>query len=843
LLFSVKQVNFLRIFFIILFSVVAIKCYAQQTVFGNTFNESNDALKGVFITNLANSKTTYSDSNGLYKIEYTQGQKNILKVEYKGYKTLTQNIPKLFYDESFQLNIQLFSDTFEFVSANVKGRRHNDFGIIINLNPLDSRPSVSGDFNDYIKTLPGVSSNNELSSQYNVRGGSYDENLIYVNDIEVYRPQMVRSGQQEGLSFVNPDMVQNLSFSAGGFEAKYGDKLSSVLDVKYRKPTKNRAGFQIGLLGSSVFVEGVTKAKERVGSYDSVRSSFIIGVRYRANRNVLNSLDAIGIYKSQFTDVQALYNYFINRYARIEVLGNFAKNRYSFEPEYQETSFGTLERALRLRIGMDGQEIVDYTSGMGAISFVHNKNFNEFKIIATAYSSNEKEHLDIEGAYQIYDVNNSIGSSGFGDVRNLLGSGYFINHARNDLYFNVFTLAVQNEKKMITFGNNSKLTVGAKYQREMIEDRFKEWRYSDSSGYNINPFGTVGQDIQLLDYINSKTFITNNRLSGFAQFQQGFGEFNQGSFIVGTRVLNSSLNNQTLVSPRVQFYYEPNKRANYIISKNSKDSIPQYKTNILLKAAFGYYYQAPFYREMRNFDGKVNTNLNAQRSIHSVAGMEFTFKQKNRPFKFFAEAYYKQLDYLVPYVLDNVRIRYYAQNSARGYATGIDTRINGEFIKGLESWITLSFLKTDERIKYLNNDSVEVESGLLRRPTDRRVSASIVFQDELKTNPDYRVHLMLIFGSGMPYYLGGSARYKEGNVIPSYKRVDIGFSKILIGGKRTKIKSKVFKKLWVGADVFNLLQINNVISYLWIKDFQNNTYGVPNYLTGRLLNVRLIGEF
>jgi hypothetical protein len=825
----------------LIFLVLAVvNGYSQTYIFGNVYNEQNKSLNHVVVSNLADGSRVVNDSSGYYKISYIKGKKNTLKFEIKGYRTSFQAIPRLFEDEAMQLNVFMVSDTVTFVSVTKTVKKPDEPGTIIQIKPMETRPSVTGDFMDLVKSLPGVSSNNELSSQYNVRGGSYDENLIYVNDIEVYRPQLVRSGQQEGLSFINPDLVSQLSFSAGGFEARYGDKLSSVLDVSYRAPKINSSGFQIGLLGSSLYTEGVIKSNKRIGRNDSIRATFLVGARYRANRNVLNSLDAQGLYKSRFGDIQSLFTYHFNRYTRLEFLTNYAQNRFIFEPEYQETSFGTLQSALRLKIGMDGQEIVDYSSGMGALSFIKNKFSNELKLMLSAYSSNEREHFDIQGAYEIYDVNNNLGSSGFGDIRNLLGFGYFINHARNDLYFNVINGAVQGSKKLRFSGHSAKWIWGAKYQIERIEDRFKEWRYSDSSGYNINPNGSISE-VKLLDYISSKTNITNQRYSGFSQYQQGFGKVNQWSLTSGLRYLYSTLNQQSLLSPRLQLYYEPNKKYNAKVAEMDNDSI-KYKKNVLLKAAFGYYYQAPFYREMRNFDGQINANLKAQRSIHSVAGIEFSFKKFGRPFKFFAEGYYKQLDYMVPYILDNVRIRYYADNTARGYATGIDARVNGEFIKGLESWFTVSLLKTDETIRYIL-DSTEVESPSLRRPTDRRVSVSIMFQDELKSNPDYRMHMMLNFGSGLPYYLGGSARYKEGNYIPMYRRIDIGFSKVIIGGQKTKIKQGTIKKLWVGVDVYNLLQINNVISYIWVKDFNNNTFGVPNYLTGRLLNVRLVGQF
>lgn len=820
-------------------------------MYGKVFNDRDEPIPYVKVINLVSKDTVRADSAGHYKVPYKHGKRNSLKFEREFYTTLITTIPDLFKDEDMMLDIVLKSNIQTYNPGVKLGSDQLRQSTII-LKPLSTRPSVSGDFNDYIKSLPGVSSNNELSSQYNVRGGSYDENLIYVNDFEVYRPQLVRSGQQEGLSFVNPDMVNNLVFSAGGFEARYGDKLSSVLDVNYRSPIKNASGVQIGFLGASFFVDGVFKAKKRIGARDSIRFSYIIGGRYRGNKNILNSLDAQGLYKSRFGDLQSLMTWHINRYNRVELLLNYAQNRFRFEPEYQETTFGTLQSALKLNIGMDGQEIVDYSSVMGGLAFVRTSSFGEFKYMASVVSSIEREHYDIQGKYEISEIDNNLGSDNFGNAKSLLGYGYFINHARNDLRFNIMTFAHQGVIRFKGFKNTSKdrtsdmlshksrLTYGVKYQFEQINDIFREWKYSDSAGYNANRLGGGDSLIFLNDAVRSKSAINNQRYSGFVQYQQAFGGVNQYSVVGGVRYLYSTLNQQGLISPRVQFYFEPNKLYNV---RHINDTNKELKKNILVKAAFGYYYQAPFYREMRDFSGFVNTDLQAQRSIHYVSGIEFGFKQFNRPFKFSGEIFYKDMDYLVPYILDNVRIRYYAANSARGYAGGMDMRVNGEFIKGLESWFSLSFLKTDEKIAYINEDSVQVESEFLRRPTDRRISAAVMFQDELKSNKDYRMHLMLNFGSGLPYYLGGSARYKEGNSIPSYKRVDIGFSKVLVNGDKTKIKSKNIETMWIGVDVFNLLQINNVISYLWVKDFSNNTYGVPNYLTGRRLNVRLVAKF
>lgn len=831
---------------------------AQSHIRGIVFNDSNQILLNVKITNIANGKTVYNDSLGNYQIDYVPKVLNSLKFEAAGYFNLIIAIPKLFAEEDYTYNPELSKDPTAKTSTLAPfiafgKRRESSLGIIT---PNSTRPSPSGDFIDIVKMMAGVTSNNELSSQYNVRGGNYDENLIYVNDFEVYRPQLVRSGQQEGLSFINGDMVNNVNFSAGGFEARYGDKLSSVLDVSYRTPVKRTSGFQIGLLGASAYTEGIFKANKRIGYKDSTRFSYIIGARYRGNKNVLNSLDAIGLYKSRFGDVQALLTYNFNRLTRMEMLLNYAQNRYRFEPELQKTTFGTFQSALQLTIGMDGQEIMDYTSAMGGISLIRNNvsKTNEFKLMFSAVSSVESEHYDIVGRYEIAEVDNNLGSSNFGNTKNSLGFGYFINHARNDLDFTIYNIAHQGRMvlkgavnksaagknaamgKLISLRHSAKLTYGLKYQAEKINDVFKEWKYSDSAGYNINPFPQTDSTVMLSDGARAKNSIRNQRYSGFVQAQFSFGDVDQGSVIAGARYLYTELNQQSLLSPRVQLLFEPNKKFNLI---HRNDSVAKKKA-MLLKAAWGYYYQAPFYREMRDFSGKLNTGLKAQRSIHYTAGMEFGFKAMGRAFRFSGEMYYKDLDYLVPYLLDNIRIRYYANNGARGYAGGADARINGEFIKGLESWFTLSFLKTDEIIRYENASGKEVESPWLRRPTDRRVSASVMFQDELKTNPDYRVHLMMSYGSGLPYYLGGEARYKAGNTIPSYKRVDIGFSKVIIGGVKTKINSKMIRRMWLGADVYNLLQINNVISYMWVKDFSNNVYGVPNYLTGRRLNLRLI---
>ena len=841
--------SFLKTILAILFLGVGSQIFAQSFIQGHIYNDSSQALIGVKITNSANSIVYFSDSMGYYRLPYVRKKRNALTFEYKGFKPYTAIAPNLFEDEDYTLNIRLNDQVQTIRGSGVRAKVEERSDIV--LKPLNSRPSVSGDFSDFIKSLAGVSSNNELSSQYNVRGGSYDENLIYVNDIEIYRPQLVRSGQQEGLSFIQPDMVSNVKFSAGGFEAKFGDKLSSVLDVQYRTPKQFSTGIQAGVMGGSIYTEGLFKARKRIGVKDSTRFTYLLGSRYRANRNLLNSFDAQGLYKSKFGDLQALMTYHFNRYHRLECLLNYAQNRYSFAPEYQETTFGTFQNTLKVNIGMDGQEIVDYQSGMGALSWVYQKQKVELKWMASAFASNESEHYDILGAYEIGEVDNNIGSSSFGKIKSLIGRGFFINHARNDLYFTVYNLSHQGQIKfngpktkhaikqasIEQLRHPGKLVYGIKFQAEQFDDRYLEWKYNDSGGYSMG--NSNDSAIYLSDQVRAKNVLNNSRLSAYTQWHQAFGSVNQMSVTAGLRYLYTALNQQELFSPRVQLYYEPNKYYNQL---HKSDSIPL-KKNMLLKAAWGVYYQAPFYREMRNFDGQLNRALKAQRSIHYTAGVEFGFKSASRPFKFSGELFYKDLDYLVPYILDNIRIRYYANNAARGYATGLDMRVNGEFIKGLESWFSLSVLKTDEIIRYVNTQNEVTESPWLRRPTDRRISAAVMFQDELKSNKDYRVHLMLNYGSSLPFYLGGQYRYEQLYSIPSYRRVDIGFSKVLIGGVNTKKTSHTIKNMWLGLDVYNLLQINNVISYLWIKDYNNQTYGVPNYLTGRRLNLRLVTAF
>lgn len=717
------------------------------------------------------------------------------------------------------------------------------FQEITRLDPINIThiPTASQDFNAILFTLPGVSNRNELSSAYSVRGGNFDENLVYVNGIEVYRPFLTRSGQQEGLSFINADMVSSVLFSAGGFEAKYGDKMSSVLDVQYRKPNKFGGTVSGSLLGSNLHLEGCSK---------DMRFTWMIGGRYKTNRYLLKSLDTKGTFKPLFTDVQAYTTFDVTTNWEIDFLGNFASNKYQIVPESRETDFGTLNEALRLKIYFDGQEIDKFTTMMGALSALYrsdNEKLN-LRFIGSAFRSKESEAFDIQGQYYISDLETDFGKPDFGEEVGERGVGTFINHARTNLEAYVFA---GEHKGSYRANGRKEILWGAKYSREMISDKLSEWKYNDSSGFSM-PISDP-QQLILSDVIKQKINISSNRVSGFIQgiVSKETKDTATISATLGLRANYWDLNGQALIGPRATFGIKPH-----------------WKRDFLFKFSSGYYYQPPFYRELRGFDGKINYDIKAQTSIHFVLSSDYNFKSWKRPFKFIAEAYYKHLDNLIPYEIDNVRIRYSAQNNARGYAAGIDLKVNGEFVKGLESWASISIMQTQEDIKddkyydYINSDnmmiipgytsnniavdSIEHKPGYVPRPTDQRVSFGLFFQDKMPRLPDLKMHLNLLFGSGVPFGPPGSDRYQQVLRMPSYRRVDIGFSYQVLRENRTpkpKSPGRFLRSVWVSLEVFNLLGTNNTVSYIWVEDVTNRQYAVPNYLTQRQLNIRTIIKF
>lgn len=824
-----KKIIFL---FITLAGCLCSQLYAQNQAYiiGTVRDSTGAKIDGATVAIVGARNGTYSDPNGNYRLKVKAGKEQALSVSFVGYLTIVVAVPELSPDQEFKIDITLKRDAYNFDDIEVSSEKDRYKMGIITIDPKTSKtlPNVSGNFEAILKTFPGVSGGNELSSAYNVRGGNFDENLIYVNDIEVYRSQLVRSGQQEGLSFINGDLVSSIKFSAGGFEAKYGDKLSSVLDVTYIKPDSFIAGFRANFMGVNAYAGGTSKDKSL---------SYIIGARFRTNQYILNSLDVQGDYRPIFGDLQVFVNKSLDKNKRwnLGFLNNTSLNRFLILPQSQTTSFGTVTNALRLTVNFNGYELMNYQAMTNALTLEFSPDkFTSLKLIASHIIGSEREFFTVEGAYGLSQLDNDLGSETFGQVKFDRGNGYFINYARNQLDVNIFTLSHKGQH----FRGKHTFYWGAEIRNERISDFIHEWQYNDSADYSV-PFNT-GDSIFLFNLIRGRANLNSYRISGYFQ-NSIFINPDKGMVLnYGIRTNYSTLNNQNVISPRAQFSYEPNKVHNL---KTSEDSLK--KKDIKLGASVGYYYQPPFYREMRNIEGRVNTNVKAQQSIHFVVGGDYNFIAWDRKFKFYSELYYKILDNMVPYQIENIRIRYYGTNSSRGYAAGWDMRINGEFVDGLESWFSFSLLKTDENIEYLDANNNVQNSGLIRRPTDQRVNASVFFQDELPMNPRLKTNLFFVFGSATPYYLGGRFRYVEGFKIPPYRRVDIGFTYDILDAKdprNKKWKSKL-SDLKLGLEIFNLTAANNTISYIWVRDFTGATYGVPSYLTTRRINITLSANF
>ena len=829
-----------------LFFLLALSSYSQNTasVFGKITDGEGGPVEGVSISILGSSQAlAITSPTGEFNYTIPADKEVIIVFNHINYKQVQRTV-KLAPSEKLNIGRAMeFKNIFDIVVVTDQ----NGFKELTRLDPINFThiPTASEDFNAILFTLPGVSSRNELSSSYSVRGGNFDENLVYVNGIEVYRPFLTRSGQQEGLSFINADLVSSVLFSAGGFEAKYGDKMSSVLDVQYRRPRKFAGTVSGSLLGSNLHLEGASK---------NYRFTWLFGARYKTNKYLLGKTDSKGDYKPFFADLQLYTTYDLTTNWQLDFLGNFASNKYQFVPKNRETDFGTVTQALRLKIYFDGQEIDQFNTMMGALSTMYHSDNDKLnlKFIGSAFRSKESEAIDIQGQYFIGDLETDFGKPNFGDEIAERGIGTHIEHARTNLTAYVFSA---EHKGSYTEGGKQVLW-GVKYSNEMIADKLSEWNYVDSAGFSIplTPAPILNpQPIELQRVIKQKINISSNRISGYTEgiWSKETKDTSLLSATIGIRANSWDLNNQALVGPRGTFGIKPN-----------------WKSDFLFKFSSGYYYQPAFYRELRGPDGILNTNIKAQTSIHFVLTSDYNFRSWKRPFKFVAEAYYKYLDNLIPYEVDNVKITYSAKNNAKGYATGIDMKVNGEFVKGLESWASLSFMQTQEDIKddyyyeYYNSsgekiipgyttnsvkaDSVRFNPGYLPRPTDQRVSFGLFFQDKMPKYPDLKMHLNLLFGTGVPFGPPGSQRYQQVLRMPSYRRVDIGFSYQALKETRTikpKSVGRFLKSVWISFEVFNLLGTNNTVSYIWVEDVTNRQYAVPNYLTQRQLNLRMIVKF
>jgi hypothetical protein len=662
-----------------------------------------------------------------------------------------------------------------------------------------------------------------LSTQYSVRGGNFDENLVYVNEIEVYRPFLVRSGQQEGLSFVNTALVQNLDFSAGGFQAKYGDKLSSVLDITYRTPIDFGARIDVNLLGGSITTETVSK--------DS-KFSAITGLRYRNNSLLVKSKETETNFNPTFADAQSYLTYRFSEKFHLSFLGNFAINDYQYEPTTRQTNFGTLENPIALLVFYEGQENDKYQTYFGAFkgSYFINDNLT-LKLITSTFHTTEQEHFDILAQYRLGEVNSNIGDENLGEVEFTEGIGSQLNHARNDLD----ALITNIEHKGYLKSQNNNFEWSIKYTNEDIRDRIVEWELVDSAGFSINPPN--------LDQFNDQPYapdqgpivpFQNIRATNKTQLNriQAFGQWNRRSIInnnevyanFGIRYHGWSVKNQLgesnfqrVISPRIQLAIKPD-----------------WNKDMLFRLSGGLYYQPPFYRELRDNDGVVNNDVKAQQSIHLVIANEYSFKMWDRPFKLISEAYYKKLNNVNPYTIENVRIRYAAANNSEAYAYGLDVRLNGEFVPGSESWFSFGFLKTEENIN---------KQGYIARPTDQRLKFGILFQDYIPKIPNMKMYLNLVYNTGVP---GGSPSYASPysyqNRLTDYKRADVGMSYVIVDSNKKRIKKwqKRFKELSIGLEIFNMFDVQNSITNTWVRDvYSKRQYSIPNYLTPRVFNLRL----
>lgn len=791
---------------------------------GKVVDREGKPIESAHIRNMSNNTGVISDNKGSYSLKIPLGKKVLVQVSCIGYKPRSYEItPQTDSLQNFSVVLDFAISDIDEVS--VVGELSQETNLVkLETKHLQMNPDISGSLESLIKTMPGVSSNTELSSQYSVRGGNFDENLVYVNDIEVYRPLLIRAGQQEGLSFLNSDMVSSIQFSSGGFESRFGDKMSSVLDIRYNKPLDFSGSVSLSLLGGNLHFEDISK---------NGKFTYNTGIRYKTSQYVLSTLETKGDYKPNFFDVQTYLTYKINNKLDLDFLGYYALNSYRFVPENRETSFGTVKEALSLKIYYDGNEIDRFETLMGALTANYNPNEKlSFKLLFSAFQTIEQETYDIQGQYFLNELDNAYGSETYGDSIMNIGIGTFLNHARNYLTANVYSVSF----KGAFYSGNHKLRWGAKYNYETIDDQMSQWKMLDSAGYSL-PY--TGESIELYETARANNRINSNRIAGFIQntYNKTLRDQSELFINIGLRAQYWDFNNEFIITPRMLISYKP-----------------AWEKNMLFRFSSGLYYQPPYFKEMKNPEGFVNDDIKSQKSIHFVLGNDYVFNAWKRPFKLTTELYYKILNDLIPYKIDNVHLEYAGDNLAKGYAYGIDFKINGEFVQGIESWASLSLMQTKEDIKndfYYTTDGLRVEPGYYPRPTNQLINFSLFFQDYLPMNPSYRMNLSLHYGTGLPFSSPDEDRYDQVFKMRAYKRVDLGFSKVIISKEKQFEKSawlNVFEDMWISLEVFNLLDINNTISYMWVKTVNNQSgqaaqYAVPNYLTSRRLNLKLTAKF
>ena len=788
----------IRLSLIILLLLGALGAKAQTfTLQGKVTDGQMNPIELVTVSVVQQGKMTMTNLKGEYSLRLQSADSVVVRYSMVGYKTKTRVLRNPRGKQT--LLIQLFEDGL-LTGITVTGQKsQTGMNQQLDVEDMKNTPSVTGNaVEEMIQAQAGVSTHSELSSQYNVRGGSFDENSVYINNVEIYRPFLVRSGQQEGLSIINPDMVENVSFSTGGFEAKYGDKMSSVLDIRYKKPKKFEAKASGSLLGASAYVGFSTK-----------KLSWSNGLRYKTNKYLLGSLETKGEYRPTYLDYQTYLTYEPTKRWSIELMGDIAENHYNFYPEDRETSFGTMENVKSFKVYFDGQEKDIFRTYFGSLGITRRfGDSTKVSLIASAFHTNEQEKYDIQGQYWLTQTETSEN----------LGVGTYMEHARNYLEATVKNLKIVLSHKT----KRHDLQAGLTYKIERIKERSKEYEMRDSSGYSIPH---TGQDLYMIYSLNARNTLNANRLETYLQDTWRFTSRGGNTFFTlnyGIRFSHWNFNKESIVSPRV-----------------SLGIVPSFNHDVTMRFATGIYYQAPFFKELRDTStvngvtyATLRRDIKSQRSIHFIAGFDYRFKMAGRPFKFTAEAYYKALANIVPYTVNNVKIVYDASRQCSGHAAGLDLKLYGEFVPGTDSWVSFSLM--DTRIN-INGKSIPM-------PTDQRYSLNLFFTDYFPGTDRWRMSLRLAFADGLPFNAPHSPLDIMPYRAPAYKRADIGMSYRLLNNDKRERKSP-FRNIWLGVDCLNLFGINNVNSYYWVTDVTSQQYAVPNYLTGRQVNVRATFEF
>ncbi|MDP4245761.1 MAG: TonB-dependent receptor [Bacteroidota bacterium] len=799
-------------------------------VSGKLLDENENPLPRTTVTILGRQSGVLTNDSGAFRIRVPADKAFALIFSYTGYRTEQRNF-LLNENEEERIVVRMEKGTRSLQEVIITDQRERTEAGLVKINPKNAIniPAPIGGIESLLKIFVG--SNNEMTSQYSVRGGNYDENLIYVNDFEVFRPYLVNNAQQEGLSFINPEMTRSVNFYTGGFQAKYGDKMSSALDIQYRRPRSFGGSAYFGLLEQGLHLEGVSADK---------RFTYLLGARNRTNKNLVGSQETRGNYSPSSADLQGLFTYQLSDKDQLELMGTLSGTRFNLVPQSSQLTTSVFSPYFTANLGLDiffdGQEADRYQTNMLGLSLTQQVNRRlRLKWMASRFGDNEKEHYDITGAYLFGERDFDKSSASFGLITNPLGAGVYQNFARDQLDITVWNAT---HKGSLDMGRHY-IQWGASVERQVTRDKLDEWQYQDSAGYSL-PY-RPGVPV-LSHVVKSAADLNLTRISGF--LQDNILVADSGSFTVqaGLRYNYNTLNHEWLLSPRMGLSWKPRRS----------------KADIVYRAAFGIYDQPPFFREMLRPDGSINTGLKAQRSWQAVAGLDHNFHMGDRPFRFTTEAYYKSMSRIDPYDMNNVHIQYYGQNDAKAYATGMEFRLFGELVKDAESWVSVGFMKTMEKIDtfYYNYtldslnrplDSTKTPAGWDRRPSDRLFTFGLFLQDYLPTNKNLKVFLNLLYGSNLPFNIPGSIKYRNALIIEPYIRIDLGFSALLLDSERSNRRShspfRNFENIWATLEVFNLIDRSNTISYQLIKDFSNTVYALPNRLTPRLLNLKLVARF